>query len=60
MVKRQPETLGDFGLYLVHFGAEFGDRSPGLGRGQFSRGAVLIGGADEHHLMAPGAHIAGE
>ena len=60
MVERQPEPAGDLGLNVVHFGAIVGDRLAGLGGGQFGRGAVFVGGADEHHLMAAGAGIAGK
>ena len=59
MVERQPEPGGEPGLDLVHARAIRGHRLAGFGRGQFRRGAVLVGGADEHHLMAPRALVAG-
>jgi hypothetical protein len=40
-------------------GAVGGDRLAGLGGGELGRGAVLVGGADEHHLVAAGAREAG-
>ena len=60
MVERQPEAAGDVGLDFMHFGAELGDRQPGLGGRQLGRGAVFVGGADEHHLGPARALVAGE
>ena len=48
----------DFGLNLVHFSAVLRDGFSGLGSGKLGRGAVFVGGADEHHLMPPAAQIA--
>ena len=60
MVEGQPEPVGDVLLDLVHLGAELLDRLAGLGGGKFCRGAVFVGGADEHHLMPAAPHVAGE
>jgi len=60
MVERQAEAARDFGLHLMHLGAVFGHRLAGLGGGQFGRGAVFVGGADEHHLMPHRPVEAGE
>ena len=60
MVEGQPEAAGDVGLHLVHLRAEHVDRKPGLGGGEFRRGAVFVGGADEHHLGPARALVAGE
>ena len=53
VVKGQAEAAGDVGLHLVHLGAEDVHRLAGLGGGKLGRSAVLVGGADEHHLIAP-------
>ena len=60
MVEGQAEALGDLRLHLVHLGAVLGHRLAGLGGGKLGRGAVLVGGAEEQHLVAPGALVAGE
>ncbi|MPL95483.1 hypothetical protein SDC9_41654 [bioreactor metagenome] len=59
VVEAQPETGGDLGLHLVHLGAIDIDRLARLRRGQLGRRAVLVGRADEHHLVAARAQIAG-
>ncbi len=59
MVEGQAEPGGEIGLYLMHLGAVVGDRHPCLGGCKLGRGAVFVGGADEHHLIAARAHVAG-
>ncbi len=59
MVEGEPEARGDLLLHLVHLGAIILDRLAGLGGGELGRGAVLVGGADEHDLVAAAAHVAG-
>jgi hypothetical protein len=43
----------------VHLGAVVGHRLAGLGGGKLGRGAVFVGGAEEHHLVPAGAVVAG-
>ena len=59
MVKRQTKPLGNVGLHLMHFGAEIFDRLVRFGGGQFGGSAMLIRGANEHHLMAAATRISG-
>ena len=54
MVKRQAKPVGDILLHPPHLLAKFRHRQPRLGRCQFRRGAVLVGGADEQDLVAAG------
>ena len=55
MVERQGKALGDLRLDGVHLGTVFRHRLVRLGSGQFRRCAVLVGGAEEHHLIAASA-----
>ena len=59
MIEGQPEPFCDPGLNGVHFGAILGHRFAGLGGGQFGWRAVLVGGAQEQHLVAARTLIAG-
>ena len=59
MVEGQPEAAGEVVLHLPHLRAIRGDGLVRLGRGQFGRCAMLVGGTQEKHLVAPGAHVAG-
>ena len=47
MVKGQAKALCDLGLLFMKLGAIVRDRLPCLLRGNLSRGAVFIGGAEE-------------
>ena len=60
MVEGQAEACGEVLLDIVHFGAIGLDRFACLGGGEFGGGAVFVGGADEHDLVAARAHVAGE
>lgn len=54
MIKAEAKALGDIGLHLVHFSAEFLDGLAGLGSGEFGWGAVLISGTEKHNFVASG------
>ena len=60
MVKRQAETLGDFGLNLMHIGAILGHWLAGFSGGQFGGRAVLIRCAEEQNLITARPVIACE
>jgi len=59
MVEGQPEPIGDFGLHRVHFRAVFSDRLARLGRRQFRRCAVFVGGAEKQNLVPAPPQVAG-
>lgn len=59
MVEGQGEAPVDRRLHGVLPLAIGGDVQPGLGGGQLGRGAVLVGGAEEQHLVADLAAEAG-
>ena len=59
VVERQPEAVGEILLHLPEPRAVGGDRLAGPGGGELGRRAVLVGGADQQHLVAAGAHVAG-
>ena len=59
LVEAEPEAVRQLLLHLVHLRAVLGHRQTGLGGGEFGRGAVLVGGAEEQHLVPPAAHVAG-
>ncbi len=60
MVEAESEAVAEALLHLVHLGAVIFHRLAGLGGGKLGRRAVLVGGADEHHLMAHRAVEPGE
>ena len=60
VIEIHAEAAGQLGLNVVHFGAIFGDGLTRLLRGKLGRGAMLIRGADVHHLVPAGTHVAGE
>ena len=51
MIEGQAEPARDLGLNLMHLRAIFRNRLARLGRRQLCGGAMLVRGADEHHLM---------
>jgi hypothetical protein len=59
VVEAEAEALGDLGLNLVHPGAVVGHGLAGLLGGDLGGGAVLVGGAQEQHLVAAGRAVAG-
>lgn len=59
MIKAQPEPLGDIRLNTVHFGAVFRHGLARFRGGQLGGSAVLVGGTQEHHLVAPATIVAG-
>ena len=58
VVERQPVAPREVGLDLVLLGAVVGDAQPRGGGGELGRGAVLVGRADEEHLVAAQALVA--
>ena len=60
MIEGQAEPIGDPGLDRVHLGAVFGHRLARLGGGELGGGAVLVGGAEKHHLVAACALVSGK
>lgn len=60
MIEGEFEALSDFRLNFMHFGAIFGNRLARLGSGKLCWCAMLVRGADEHHLIATLTHIARE
>ena len=59
VVPAQAEPLPDVALHLVLDPAVLRHLEAGLLGRQLSRGAVLVGGADEQHLLAAEAEVAG-
>ena len=51
MIKAEAKARRDVRLDLMHLGAVFRHRLAGLGGGEFGRGAVFVGGAEEQHLV---------
>ena len=60
VIKAKAKSFGDLGLHFVHFSTIVSNRFAGLGGGELGRGTVLVGGAEEQHLVAPGALVAGK
>ena len=58
-VEAEAEAIAQLLLPFVEFGAVLRDRQPGLGRGEFGRCPVFVGGADMQHLVAPKPQVAG-
>ena len=58
MVERQAKAFGDAGLHGIHLGAIFLDRLARFGGGEFGRGAVFVGGAEEQNLLPPATLVA--
>ncbi len=58
MIEAEPEPVGDVLLDLPHPRAIRRHRLARLGRGQLRRRAMLVGGADEQHLMPARPRIA--
>ena len=58
MVEGEAEALRQPRLGRVHRRAVFGDRHPRAGGGELRGRAVLVGGAQEQHLVAPRAPVA--
>ena len=59
MVEAEPEPVGDVLLHFPHPRAVFRHGLAGLGGGEFGRRSMLVGGADEQHLVTAGARVAG-
>ena len=59
MIEAEAETFAQTVLHVPHFGAIVGNRFASLGSGQFSRGAVFVGGAEEQDLVTATAQVTG-
>ena len=59
MIEAEAEAVRDLFLDGVHRLAVLGHGLTGLRGGKLGRGAMLVGGADEHDLVTACAHVAG-
>ena len=59
VIKAEAEAIGDLGLDITHLGAIVRDRLASLCGGEFGGGSVFVCGAEEEHLMATLAQVAG-